>query len=617
TITSFNTTTISPAANPVQVGTRRDILQFGGHYDIDDWTISANIRHEHKQGSLEESYYGTYGGMAFTLPVDYDTDRFDLSAAYNDPDFQALLQYTYSRYADNNTGVSLPFPVSMSALSAASGPYAQSALYATPPSNSAHYLTVMLADRLSPKTRAVFNGRLGFELQDDTFPANSADPYLSSTLGSPTYSWFSNLNALNQGTSATSLGATATVVEADIAVTSELASDLEGRVSYSVDGRHVHLSQYQVWGGGHGPDANTASPYYVVPQNWFNQTAKVEFDYRILPASDTKITARYEFNNTNRTNAQVEHSITNTFGLDLSSMLGTDAMGRVSYEHNNRSGTLVYGTAFGNLETGAPEEYTSPSGAYYQAPMTSDSVTVRGDYAPAGDLSGGVYFRFLDERYHYSAAPITLPSGDWNLTGYGVGVKHDYNFAVGPDVNYRLSQDLNLHAYYTFERIFFDNRGNGACAESNTGSCAGSVGYFQNKYASNTNTVGASAEWQASDKLKLKAEYTGSFGTVAFGEFNGVTVATVTQGYQNVVPYPDIDSTMHDLRLTASYQFTDQIDGSLMYAYSMFHSNDWNDIPSPVVASKDNSTAISILNAGYGPPKYNVSTVGVTLRVKL
>jgi MtrB/PioB family decaheme-associated outer membrane protein len=616
-VTSFKTTTLNPAELPFQVGTRRDILQFGGHYDVDDWTISANIRHEHKQGSLEESVYETYGGQAFTLPVDYDTDRFDLSAAYSDPEFQALVQYTYFRYTDNDVGVSLPYPVSQAALSATSGPYAQSALYATPPSNSAHYLTVMLADKLSPKTRVVFNGRFGFEMQDDTFPANSADPNLSSTLGNPTYSWFSNLNTLNQGTSATSLGATATVVQGNIAVTSELASNLEGQASYSFDGRHVHLNQFQVWGGGHSTDAAATTALYVVPQNWFKQTAKVELGYRILPASDTKITATYEFGDINRTNAQVEHSITNTFGLQLTSMIGTDAMGRVSYEHRNRSGTLVYGTPWGNLENGAPEENGTPSGAYYQAPMISDSVTVRADYAPMGDLSGGVYFKFVDERYHYPAAPVTLPSGDWNLTGYGVGITHDYNYTVGPDINYRLSEDLNLHAYYTYERIFFDNRGNGGCAESNTGGCAGSVGYFQNKYTSNMHTVGASAEWQASEKLKLKSEYDGAFGAVVFGEFNGVMVSTVTQGYQNVVSYPDVDSTMHQLRLTAVYQFTSEIEGSLMYAYSMFHNNDWNDLAAPVQATTNTGTTISILTPGYAAPKYNVSTIGVAFRIRL
>jgi hypothetical protein len=620
TPTSFTTTTLSPYEKPFQVGTRRDILQLGGQYILDDWTISTNIRHEHRKGTLEESLRGTYAGMAFTMPVDYDTERFDLSAAYNLPDFQALLQYTYSRFTDNNLAFSFPFPVSgAAALSASSGPYAKTALYSAPPSNSAHYVTAMLVDKVSPGTRINLNGRFGVELQNSVFPANSADPNLSSTLGNPTYAWFNNLNSLNQGTSATSPDAVAWVYQGNFAVTSHLATDLDGKVSYSFDGRSVHLNQYQVWQGSSADSAaNTAR--YVVPQGWFKQTANVEVGYRILPASNTKLTVNYSFNDTNRDNAQVEHSVTNTASVQLSSMLGSDILGRISYERGDRTGRLVYGTAWGNLETGAPEEFGTPSGAYYQAPMTSDSVIVRADYAPASNLSGGLFLKYADERFHYPAVPSVAgiaATGDWNLVGHGQGIRRDYNLTVGPDVSYRPSQDVNLHLYYTYEQIFFDNVGNGACAESSTGVCAGSAGYFQNKYTSSMNSAGLSGDWQASDKLKLGAEYNMSSGSVIFGQFNGVMVTSVTQSYQNVTPYPDINSTMHDLRMTAIYQLTPKIACSLMYEFSMFHNNDWNDLTAPVQATTNTGTAISILTPGYASPNYNVSTIGAVFRVML
>ena len=618
-ITKYDTTTLPAAMKSFQVGTRRDSVQASGQYMMDEWTFSSKIQHEHKEGTLEESLRETYGGQAFTLPVDYDTDRFDLSAAYSDPDFQALIQYTYSHFADNNSAVTLPYPVSISALTAGSGPYAQTGLYSTPPSNSAHYVTAMFSDKLSPKTRITFNGRVGVELQNSTFPANSADPNLSSALGNPDYNWFQNLNSMNQGTSANSPNASAWIYEANLGVSTNLAQGLDGRASYSFDGRSVDINQYKVWIGGSSPDANANTAVYVVPQGWFKQTAKIEADYRFLPGSSTKLTVGYTFNNINRTNAQVEHSITNTEYAQLSSVLGADLMGRLSYEHKERNGTLVYDTAWGNLENGAPEADGTPSGAYYQAPMTSDSITVRADYAPTGDFSGGVYLKYANEDFHYPAAAITLPSGDWNLTGFGEGIKQDYNFTAGPDINYRPSQTTNLHVYYTYEQIFFDNRGNGGCAESNTDICAGSVGYFQNKYTSNMNTAGFSGDWQASDKLKLAAEYNMSMGSVIFGQYNGVMVpaGTVSQGYQNVVSYPDVNSTMHDLRLTAVYHLSEKIQCSLMYEYSMFHNNDWNDLAAPVAPTTNGGTTISILNPGYSAPNYNVSTVGAVLKVML
>ena len=616
-VTSFNTTTLSPAEKPFQTGTRRDILTFGGKYIVDDWTFTVGIRHDHKNGTLEESLRETYGGQAFTLPIDYDTDRFDVSAAYNLPDFQAVLEYTFSRFTANDLGVLLPYPVSKASLNASSGPYAQTALYSLPPSTSAHYMTIMVGDTLAPGTRLNLNGRFGVELQDSMFPANSADPNLSNTMGNPAFHWFDNLNSWNQGTSASSPDASAWIYQGSASISSNLATNLDGRASYSFDGRNVDINQYQVWIGGSSPDATANTAVYVVPQEWFKQTAKVELDYRLIPESNTKLTASYAFNDTERTNAQVEHSTTHTAFVQLSSMLGSDFLGRLSYEYNDRSGTLIYGTAWGNLENGAPEEFGTPSGAYYQAPMTSHTVLLRADYAPSPRFSGGLFLKYRDEKFHYPEIPAGAPAGDWNLVGHGMGIAEDSNLTVGPDVGYRPSKDVDLHAYYTYELIFFDNLGNGACAESNTGSCAGSVGYFENKYTSHMHTAGVNANWQVNPKLKITGEYNYSSGSVVFGEFNGVMVASVTQSYQNVIPYPDIDSTMHDLRLTAAYQVAPNIEWSLMYGYNMFENNDWNFLTPPVQPTTNTGTAISILTPGYPAPRYNVSTIGTMVRVSL
>ena len=622
TVTSFTVAGLTPYFDQFQTGTRRDKVEVSGKVELDTWTLSTKIAHEHKQGSLEESIRQTYGGMAFTLPVDYDTDRFDVSAAYIDPDYQALITYTYSRFSDNNTGVTLPYVVSVATLSATSGPYALASVYSLPPSNSAHYVTVMLSDRLAPKTRVVFNGRFGLELQDDTFAANSADPGLSSTLGNPTYTWFSHLNSMNQGSVGTSLNGQAYTYQANIYFTTELAEHLEGHVNYSLDGRDVSVGEFAVWNASN-PDTAASRQDYVVPQNWLKQKASVGLDYLLLPESSTKIEATYDFNNTQRTNAQVTRSETHTFGVNISSMVGKEILARVSYEHDNRTGALNYGTAWSNLETGEPGEVDTPSGAYYQAPMTANAVTVRADYASAGDLTGGVFFKYSDNNYHYpavatSATATPINGGSWTLAGRGQGITHNSSMTVGPDVNYRWTDSLNLHAYYTYQRIYYDNRGNGACAESTaTATCAGTVGYFQNKYTSDTHSFGVSGDWKVTDKLKLTSEYNASVGSVLFGQYNGVAVTSVTATYQNVTNYPDIDSRMNDVRVAAVYNVTENLEATLLYQYSMFNNNDWQYIGQPVVPTTNGGNTISIVNAGYASPNYNVSTVGMIMRMKL
>jgi len=626
-ITSYTVAGLSPAEQPVQVGTRRDILQLGGNWLFDDWTLSTNIRHEHKEGSMDQTLFlnDTFSGMAFAMPVDYDTNRFEIEAAYNDPDLQAVLQYTFSQFTDNNQSVVVRSPVSGASITPFSGPPAQSANYSLAPSNSAHYLTGMLGDNVAPGTRITLNGRLGVELQDSTFPANSADPNLSSGLGAPAFQWFTNLNSMNQGTSATSPDDIAWVYQGNLAIDSALATDLDGRASYSFDGRSVHLNQREVWTGAFAPDSSAGYPSYVVPQDWFNQTAKLEASYRLVPENNTKLTATYSFNDIDRTNAQVEHSVTNTESLQLSSMIGPALLGLLTYEHADRSGTLIYGTAWGNLENGAPAYYGTPSGAYYQAPMTSNAVTARLDFAPQGNLTGGLYLKWVDENYNYPSVPnsaaactAACAAGDWSLSGYGTGIKEDYNLTVGPDISYKPVPAVNLHGYYTYERIYYNNLGNGACAESNTGLCAGSAGYYQNTYTSGMNSAGFSGDWQTTAKLTLKAEYNLAYGLISFGEFNGVEVLNVTQTYQNVTPYPSVNSEMNQVKVAASYKFAEHIEASLIYQYSMFRNNDWDYTGTPIIAqSQLTPTAISTLTPGYGAPHYYVSSIGTVLRITL
>ena len=118
------------AEQPFQVGTRRDIVGFNGKYIWNDWTITVAMSHEHKEGTVEETIDETWGGQAFTLPVDFDTDTTRLSADYTTAQVQAQFGYFFSHFTDNNRASLLPVP----------GVRDNSALrdvglYSTPPSN--------------------------------------------------------------------------------------------------------------------------------------------------------------------------------------------------------------------------------------------------------------------------------------------------------------------------------------------------------------------------------------------------------------------------------------------------------------------------------------------------
>jgi hypothetical protein len=248
--------------------------------------------------------------------------------------------------------------------------------------------------------------------------------------------------------------------------------------------------------------------------------------------------------------------------------------------------------------------------------MTSESVTLRTDYTPIESVNSGLFIQFKNENYNYPAATLADGGtiGTIPLSGVGEGIKQDHALVLGPDVNYRPTKSLDIHIFYTYEQLFYDNLGNGACTLSTTGACAGSAGFFQNKDTSGTHTFGLSADWKVNEKLTLRGDYTLSYGTVMFGEFNGVFVTTPTESYQNVSNYPDINSLLNSVKLTAAYQLVSNIDLILQGIYSSFHNNDWNDTANAFQGA--GTPTVTLLSPGYGSPNFSIAALMAGVRVR-
>jgi hypothetical protein len=159
--------------------------------------------------------------------------------------------------------------------------------------------------------------------------------------------------------------------------------------------------------------------------------------------------------------------------------------------------------------------------------------------------------------------------------------------------------------------------GNGACstrAQAATAACIGTAGYFQNNDISTTLTFGLSSDWKVTEKLRLRGEYTLSYGTVMFGESNGLFVANPTASYQNVSNYPDINSLLNSVKLTSTYQLESNVELILQGIYSSFHNNDWDNTANAIQGA--GTTAISLLTPCYGTANYNIVAImaGVKFR---
>jgi predicted porin len=86
-----------------------------------------------------------------------------------------------------------------------------------------------------------------------------------------------------------------------------------------------------------------------------------------------------------------------------------------------------------------------------------------------------------------------------------------------------------------------------------------------------------------------------------------VFLSNPTASYQNVSNYPDINSTMNSVELTATYKLMPDLDLVFLGTYTLLNNNDWNDTANAIQGA--GITAVSILTPGYSSPCYSIATV--------
>ncbi|MTJ83789.1 MAG: MtrB/PioB family decaheme-associated outer membrane protein [Telmatospirillum sp.] len=558
-------------------GTRRDIGGADGKYIIGDWTVTTGLRHEHKEGTVLQTIFGSAEGTAFPQPVNYDTDQYNIQGEYNTERLQAAVRYDYSKFVNNNTAFSAPFFTN----SNGGGNTAQfTSTYSLPPSNDAHYISAMANYSLTQKTQANADFRYGIESSNVSLPSITGTP--SGQLG---YGMILNPGAATTQQMARVYNGTASIISRPL-------PKLDLKASYSIDGREVGSNPVGIYGAGYF-EAETNSIYgghYLTKnQSWTKQKVALEGSYRILQS--TKATLGYSYDDVHRdagdsitTGAPVGywvgHSGENTITAKLSNNSIKDVHSSIAYEHAVRAGTYEYTTTA--LE----------SGAFYQTPRTADRIRVRTDYMPTHEWNFGLNGKWEGNHYHY-------------LSGQ-TGTQRDYNASIGPDVTYSPVKTIDLHAFYTYQEVFYDNRGNGVASTINH------WGWDANTTDS-IHTAGLSGTWKATDKLKLTADYTFSYGDIGYNLFDGISVANPTQSYQNVQNLPSISSSMHSFKLRGEYDLTSNISFMAGYGFDMYKDNDWAYGWNPMILS---SGTITSLTSGESQSSYRVHSLYTSMRLK-
>jgi MtrB/PioB family decaheme-associated outer membrane protein len=568
-------------------GTRRDIFGADGKLIEGNWTFTSGVRREHKEGTVLQTIYSSNAGIAFPEPVNYDSDRFNVTAAYNTRQVQAQIGYVFSKFSDNNTFTTLPY------LFASTAQFTSQ--YSLPPSSAAHYINGSAGYNLTPTTRATLNFQYGLEMSDAPLGLGTATP--AAQIGST----FAGLMGQNESLT----GELARVYTATAALSSRPLSKLDLKVSYGIDGRDNDANRAAFNGDEHGDGA--PSIQYVLQQNWTKQKATAEAGYNVL--GGTKVSVGYRFDDTDRSAgaigsdplasiAWVGHSSENTEWAKIADHTFANVNGSLTVEHAVRTGVMELAPGSNAVSATGVANASAP---YYEAPRTADRAKLRADYTPSDEWTIGASGKYETNHYNYPK--------------YITGTERDYNASAGPDVTYSPTKAIALHGFYNYEEIYYVNDGNGVPSTLN-----GNKGWS----AATTNSVhtaGLSADWKVTDRLKLGTEYTFSYGDVAYNLFDGglASASAVALSYQNVQNLPSVDSSMHSIKVRAEYKLADNVTLMGGYGFDLFKDNDWAYGWNPVVAASTTGLpplTVNTFTSAESQPSYRVHSLYTSLRVK-
>jgi len=573
------------------IGTQRDVFTGSGKYQWDDWTITTSLRHEHKSGTQANSLNVTGAASPtsssvaapaaftsalgyFAMPIDYDTDRYDVTAAYTKERLQAQVGYTFNNFADNLLAFNAmnPYKFTSSNLGNKASMFAP---YVLPPSNSAHQIKMMVGYNFSPTMRVNANLAYGLQMQNagyDTASGNSVVGNLTEPRAN--------------------LSGQVETFHGNVAMTAQPIPKLDVRVAYTIDDRS-NRSPRNLYTEDH--NTNTApATYSNVPFSYEHQMLTAEAGYRILP--QTKVSLNDTFETIYRNYASTSLVTSNTVTAKVRSQVLDGVFGALSYSHQDRD-AHNYINNFTWQQLGAGESDPAGFVMYFETSRKHDDVKGTIDLSPLNNLSSTLMAKFSKDTY---------PSGS-------TGLRNNHNLVIGPDVSWQVTPVLSAHAFYNFQQLYYDQT---MLYESSTTNPPTYVVPWSAKTTDSVHTVGVSLDWQAiPDLLKVGLDYNLSYGDTAYvlGDsvalFGAVAGSQLTQQTINLQPLPDVTSMLSLLTLHGEYAIQPGIALLFGYAWERFSYKDFQ-------TNVGSTQYANILLPGTMNPNESVHVVSAAVRVK-
>jgi MtrB/PioB family decaheme-associated outer membrane protein len=557
------------------LSTQRDIFGGTGKFQWGDWTISGAWRHEHKTGWQANSL--AIGGVPnvttagtgntapttftsalayFAQPIDYDTDRYDATAAYGDERTQVQLGYTYSAFTDNTGVFNAQNPFAFVPTSTFGGSVAGlRSIYVLPPSNSAHQVRMLFGYNFTPTTRFTANFEYGLAMQNAGFQTGIGN---------------TNPGVLQPNLPRASFDGLMRTLNGSAALTAAPLPNLDLRLAYTINDNNNQSPRnlFNVNPTG----ASAASSYFLysnLPYSYEHQSVVAEAGYRLGP--QTKIILNDTVDSTYRTFANTSLVTSNRISAKIRGPVTDWAFGSLSAAHEDRVAhnynTTTQWSLLCNTCNADPTNFL----LFYEASRKHDEVKATLDVSPTNDLTASLIVKFSNDKYPDNST----------------GLRNNHNIIVGPDVSWQIGKSLTAHAFYTYQQIFYSQSSiyqspNPPATPAPTATNT----QFSVPWTANTTdsvqTFGVNVDWQAiPDVLKLSLDYNFSYGNTSYALGEGVVAfggAITTPTFAPSITtqaLPDVKSMLSVISLHGEYAIRPNITLMFGYAWERFTYKDF------------------------------------------
>jgi MtrB/PioB family decaheme-associated outer membrane protein len=449
---------LAASLHGIDLETQRRAVDLGASLtSVVHWEFAVRFRHEDKLGTLGTAGSFVFGSSQLGMPVDYDTNQMDVSAAYSRSRLQVRLAYYGSIFKNNDVALTWANPYVPLVAGATAG---QRALA---PSNQFQQLVVSAGYEFGKSTHATADVALGRMTQDEPFL-----PYTT------------NSSLTTQPLPRSSLDGRVNTLTGNLKITSVVTDKLRFDAAFTYDDRDNQTPQavYDWITTDVAPAA--ASPRTNLPYSSTHSVAKLDGGYAL--ARDLRIDAGCDYDEYKRDLQEVDRTQEHICWGKATGRAFDRAEFMLKGSHAER--TISNYTA--NPEIVSPENPLMRK--YNMADRDRDTAALRVDVPIGERISVGLESNISWDHYRKSV----------------IGLLDGRSAAVAADCAFSLSQDTSATCYLSHEQI----NSNQANAEFLPGA---PLWYASNK--DTIDTAGAGIKHRASDKLDIGLDYTYSRST--------------------------------------------------------------------------------------------------------